>query len=315
MTAIAVTVLHRPVEANALDGWLAAVRAGCDRVDGFVGCVVSVHADERLELAVAVSFAREEQLSAWLDGPAWAALLTDGAAAGIRRASSDLVIVDGEPTPAGVGVFRHSVLAGRVDEFTSAQAALVDVSTAFAGYEGTVVLPTSASGEWLSLIRFRTERLLAAWLGSRQRAEALPSLRSTLLKDFSTMSSTTPLGTTVRTSNGKTVMTPNWKSAMLVLLVLYPTVMVLSRFFGPMLDAVGAEPWLALWVSQVVSVSALQWWLMPAVTRPFRRWLDPVDGAGRRISVLGGAAVVALYAVTLAVFASVKWLQFWDYVD
>ena len=76
-------------------------------------------------------------------------------------------------------------------------------------------------------------------------------------------------------------MTPNWKSAMLVLLVLYPTVMVLSRFFGPILDRVGAEPWLALWVSQIVSVSALQWWLMPTVTRPFRNWLDP----GRRGSV------------------------------
>ena len=71
MTAIAVTVLHRPVEAHALDGWLAAVRAGCDRVGGFVGCVVSVHADERLELAVAVSFAREEQLSAWLGDAEW----------------------------------------------------------------------------------------------------------------------------------------------------------------------------------------------------------------------------------------------------
>jgi antibiotic biosynthesis monooxygenase (ABM) superfamily enzyme len=315
VTAIAVTVLHRPVQAPALDGWLAAVRAGCDRVDGFVGCVVSVHPDERLELALAVEFADEAQLCAWLDGPEWAALLVSGAAAGIRRASSDLVIDDGEPTPAGVGVFRHSVLAGRVDEFTSAQSALVDVSAGFAGYEGTVVVPTSVPGEWLSLIRFRTERQLAGWLGSRQRAEALPSLRSTLRKDFSTMSSTTPLGTTVRTSNGKTVMTPNWKSAMLVLLVLYPAVMVLSRFFGPMLDAFGAEPWLALWVSQVISVSALQWWLMPAVTRPFRRWLDPVDGAGLRISVIGGVTVVALYAVTLAVFASVKWLQFWDYMD
>lgn len=207
------------------------------------------------------------------------------------------------------------MLAGRVDEFASAQAALVDVSAGFAGYEGTVVVPASAPGEWLSLIRFRTDRQLAAWLGSRQRAEALPSLRSTLEKDFSTMSSTTPLGTTVRTSNGKTVMTPNWKSAMLVLLVLYPTVMVLSRFFGPTLDAIGAEPWLALWVSQIVSVSAMQWWLVPAVARPFRRWLDPVDGAGWRISVIGGATIVALYVATLAVFASVKWLQFWDYVD
>ena len=35
-------------------------------------------------------------------------------------------------------------------------------------------------------------------------------------------------------------MTPNWKSAMLVLLVLYPTVMLLSRFLGPIVDGFGA---------------------------------------------------------------------------
>jgi hypothetical protein len=143
----------------------------------------------------------------------------------------------------------------------------------------------------------------------------LPGLRSSLARGFSAVSQPTPFATTVRVQNGKTLMTPNWKSAMLVLLVLYPTVMVLSRFFGPTLDGLGAEPWLALWVSQIVSVSALQWWLMPAVTRPFRKWLDPVDGASCRISVIGGVVVVVLYAVTLAVFASVKWLQFWDYLD
>ena len=150
---------------------------------------------------------------------------------------------------------------------------------------------------------------------SDERDEALPGLRSSLTHGFAAVSSTTPFATTVRIQDGRTLMTPNWKSAMLVLLVLYPTVMVLSRFFGPVLDRAGAEPWLALWVSQIVSVSALQWWLMPTVTRPFRNWLDPVDGAASRISALGAAVVVAGYAVTLALFASVKWLQFWDYAN
>lgn len=315
MVAIAVTILHRPDDVDALDGWLAAVRAGCDAVDGFVDFVVSVHADERLALAVAATFANEDQLGTWLDGSAWATLLDAGAARGIRRASSDLVIVEGAPVSPGVGVFRHDVAPGRDDDFTAAQAILAETSSTFAGYQGTVVLPTGVAGAWLSLITFRTEKLLVAWLSSGQREHALPPLRSTLVRDFSTISSTTPLGTTVRIENGRARLTPNWKSAMLVLLVLYPTVMVLSRFFGPMLDRVGAEPWLALWVSQIVSISALQWWLMPTVSRRFRRWLDPVDGAGLRTSALGAAVVVAGYAVTLAVFATVTWLQFWDYRD
>jgi hypothetical protein len=89
--------------------------------------------------------------------------------------------------------------------------------------------------------------------------------------------------------------------------------MLLSRFFGPVLDGWGAAPWLALWISQVVSIALLQWWLMPLASRVFRRWLDPIDGAGVAVSVRGAVVVVALYALTLALFASITWLQYWDY--
>ena len=94
---------------------------------------------------------------------------------------------------------------------------------------------------------------------------------------------------------------------------LYPTVMLLSRFLGPQLDRLGAEPWLAMWLSEVASVSALQWLLMPFAAARMRRWLDPVDGAGPAVTLRGAAVVVAVYAVTLTIFATVTWLQFWDY--
>jgi antibiotic biosynthesis monooxygenase (ABM) superfamily enzyme len=183
------------------------------------------------------------------------------------------------------------------------------------GYEGTVLIPADQQGEWLSIVRFRTGPHLSQWLRSAQRTDALAGLRSTLSKDFSTISNTTPFGTTVRIEDGRTLMTPNWKSVMLVLLVLYPTVMLLSRFLGPVVDSAGAAPWLGLWISQVVSVGAMQWWLMPAVSRPFRKWLDPVDGAGVRVSLTGAVVILVLYALTFTVFATVHELQFWDYAD
>ena len=42
-----------------------------------------------------------------------------------------------------------------------------------------------------------------------------------------------------------------------------------------------------------------------------RRWLDPVDGAGLRISLRGAAVAVIVYAASLTVFATVEWLQYW----
>lgn len=313
VSATAVTVLVRPVDPAGLDAWLADLAASARSADGFVESTTSVHPDERLDLAIAVTFRDESLLNGWLDGPARAGVLRAGAERGYHRAAADLVLVDGEPTPPGVAVFRHAVTAGRVDEFIGAQCGLTASSAQFAGYEGTVVLPPGGSGEWTSLIRFRTERLLAGWLKSTERQDALSPLRSTLDREFSTFTQTTPFGTTVRIEDGRTKLTPGWKSAMLVLLVLYPTVMLLSRFVGPILEGMGAGPWLTIWLSQVLSVSLLQWVLMPFAVRRMRRWLDPVDGAGLRVTLRGVGIVVAGYVLTLAIFATITWLQYWDY--
>ncbi len=88
------------------------------------------------------------------------------------------------------------------------------------GHEGTVQLPADQNGEWMSMVRLRTGLQLSQWMRSAQRTEALSGLRSTLSQDFATVSNTTPFVTTVRIEDGRTLMTPNWKSAMLVLLVL-----------------------------------------------------------------------------------------------
>lgn len=313
MSAIAVTIFHRPANRAAFDAWADGLLAAARTAPGFVDAVVSVHADPRLEPAVAATFATEGQLHAWLDGQAHAAVLRDGRAHGVHQASTDLVVVEGEVTPPGIAVFRHAVSAGREDDFISAQGDLTGASSQFSGYEGTVVFPPGSGTQWMTLIRFRTEKLLSGWLKSPQRSDALPSLRSALERDFSTFSHTTPLGTTVRFENGEAEMTPSWKTAMLVLMVLYPTVMLLTRFVGPVLDRFGAQPWLAMWLSEVASVSLLQWVLMPFAVNRMRRWLDPVDGSSARVSLRGAAVVVAVYAVTLAVFAGITWLQFWDY--
>jgi hypothetical protein len=156
----------------------------------------------------------------------------------------------------------------------------------------------------------RTDHQLQSWLNSPQRKQALPQLRSQLAEDFSVVAHSTPFGSILRVQDGTTRVTPNWKTAMLVLLVLFPTVMTLSRFLGPVLDNAGAEPWLSMWTSQIVSVGLMTWFLMPVVTSWFRRWLDPVDGASVRVSVIGAGVVLLGYVATLALFATVTWLQF-----
>lgn len=302
----AVLVFHRGGD-GPFSEWATTVTSAAAAAPGCTSTRVSVDGGS-FEPAVAVTFTGATELDAWLDR---ADVLRAG---GWLPASPAILLATDEPPPAGIAAFRHQLNVGKAAEFLESQRELATAAHGFSGYEGTVLFVDE--GEALSVLRFRTDRHLAGWMSSRQREDALPGLRSSLTAEFAPVSGTTAFGTTVRTDGGRLLMTPNWKSAMLVLLVLYPTVMLLSRFLGPMLDRwFGAEPWLALWLSQVVSVVLMQWWLMPWASRPFTRWLDPVDGAGWRSSLAGAAVILVLYGATLLLFDSVTWLQFWDYVS
>lgn len=311
----AVTVFHRCDDESGFVTWARQLLDSARVAQGHLSGRVSVLDDPHLDWAVAVTYSDATAMHGWLDSEQRAGLLAAGRQRGFWTSSGDLVVSAAGPASPGVGVFRHTVTAGKESEFLTMQARLSAAAVRLAGHEGTALLPADAPGEWISVVRYRTGPQLSAWMRSPERAQALHGLRSTLSRDFSAVSNTTPFATTVRVENGRTLMTPNWKSAMLVLLVLYPTVMLLSRFLGPVLTDVGAQPWLSLWVSQIVSVIAMQWWLMPAASKPFRRWLDPVDGASAGVSAVGAVVIVAVYAVTLTLFASVHELQFWDYRD
>lgn len=309
---MAVTIFDGAADPEVFDAWISDVRSTAEAVPGFVAFAASISLDAPLDWALAVTFESEDSVHQWLDGATWKHLVRAAAARGFLRLSSDLVIIEGAVIPTGVAIVSSSVSSGMEADFQTAHIKLTTAASQFSGYEGTAVFPPGASGKWLSLIRFRTERQLSAWLRSPQRDEVLPPVRSSLTRDFSVLAQTTPFGTTVRNVDGKAKMTPSWKTAMLLLMVLYPMVMLQSRFVAPVIGKLGAQPWLSVWLSQILSVVLMQWWLMPAVSSWCRRWLDPVDGASRRISLRGAAVAVIVYAASLTAFATVEMLQYWN---
>jgi antibiotic biosynthesis monooxygenase (ABM) superfamily enzyme len=309
-----VFVAFHDVRADEFDAWYNEVREVVAQASGHVHTSSAEHAQR----AVALTFDSEEALQRWLDSADWARLLDAGMRRGIRREFSDLVVIEGREPPTGAAMFLHTVRRDDVAGFIEAQRTLMDLNTAASGYEYAVLLgPRPLDGdteEWSAVLKFRNDALLADWIESPDRASALGQLRSHLTQEYSSSFERNTFGSIVRVKDGKSTITPNWKAAMMVLLVLYPTVMTLSRFVGPVLDGWGAEPWLSMWLSQILSVSLLTYALMPLATWVFGFWLDPDRGSSVRVSVLGAAVVCLVYAATLTVFASVRWLQFWDYV-
>jgi uncharacterized protein len=316
--AVAVTVFHRPSDAAAFVAWTEQLRARAAVQPGFRSFQVVSPAEPEFDWAVLSGFGSVTELDAWLDSPERRELIRVGRGQGAHRAATEMVLRGKEPPGGGTGAIEHLVEAGHEDEFVAAQQRLVQLSASFPGFDGAAVVPTGDVDEngrtrWWSVLRFRTPSELDGWMRSAERAEALPALRSALGEDFTDLSASTPFGSIVRVHDGQARATPNWKSAMMVLLVLYPTVMLLSRFVGPVFTSWGVPQWLSMWLSQILSVGLMTWFLMPWVTGWFRRWLDPVDGAGRRVSLTGAVVAATVMAVCLAVFGTVTWLQFWRY--
>ncbi|QUR67531.1 antibiotic biosynthesis monooxygenase [Mycobacterium spongiae] len=299
----AITLFHPPSDPEGFATWVAEYRAAARRAHGYVGALESVHATEYLDWALKVSFASAELLESWLDSAERQALLIEGQAQGYWRSAPDLIIAEGELPPANVAVFLHSVAPGKEAEFVAAHGDLKLATSAFLGYQGTAIFPADSSGQWMTVIRFRTAGQLTAWVQSPERRDALPQLRDKLTRDFAELSSSAPFGSTVRVADGQTRITPAWKTAMLVLLCLYPTATVITMELSPALNRLGLHQALTMFVGNVTSVALLQWILVPAVSRPFRRWLDPIDGATARVTLVGVAMVVLAYAALVLLFA------------
>ena len=306
--ATAITIFHRAADPEQFDAWANDYVACARQSEGFTGSRVSVHR-EIFDSGVEVTFRTADQLDEWLDGSARRALLRGGEAIGHWRRAADLVFTANH-LPDGVAIFMHSVAPGKEAEFAAIQNHLASLTTQFSGNEGTVWFPPDSSGEWKSVLRFRTADQLLTWLRSPERAAALPAVRENLSRSFSELRRNAPFGSVVRTDYGETRITPGWKTAMVVFLCLYPTTMLLSRFLGPELSHFGFARWLVVFISNITSVVLLQWVLVPRTSQAFRRWLDPIDGAGLRTSLIGAAVIGLSYAVMLVIFGSVTWLHY-----
>jgi len=304
--ATAITLFHPPSDPQRFGRWAASYIASARHTSGYVSERESVQGGRQLDWAIEVSFDSTQNLDDWLDGAQRQAALREGEAQGFWRSASDLILIEGELPPANLGAFLHSVAPGKEAEFIAAQVDVTLASSRYPGYQGTILFPADSSGQWMSVLRFRTAGQLNEWIRSRERQAALPRLRGGLTRDFAELPRSAPFGSTVRIADGQTKITPGWKSAMLVVLCLYPTVILLSKSLAPAMTQLGVGPALSVFLGNVVSVALLQWVLVPAASLPFRRWLDPIDGAPARIS-MGGAAVVGVaYVVLLLIFTVVS---------
>lgn len=163
----------------------------------------------------------------------------------------------------------------------------------YPGYQGIYLQPPvpGRPGKWTTLLRFDSPDSLESWFESEERkallAEAEKFISST---QFQKMSNSFPGWFPVDQLTGKGP--ANWKSAMLVMLGLYPIVMIEIWMLSSAENTWNAA--LRTFLNLVISVSFTTWVSMPLFVKQFGWWLLPAEDSPPSVHVKGFAIVSAL---------------------
>ncbi|WP_405681914.1 antibiotic biosynthesis monooxygenase [Streptomyces sp. NBC_01238] len=273
--------------------------------DGFQGTELYPPAsDEDNEWVVVFRFSGLDQLTAWLKSNVRRQLLEEGRPLFDGAPAQEVLSGGTSVEDVVTAVISHEVRPWREGDFMRWQDKILKEQGRHPGFMGSELFKPvkGVQDRWVVAFRFDTRAHLEEWLNSEARERLLSEGRDyfgsyDVRKIGSAFSGWFRFGQ--GTEEGAP---PNWKQAMSVVLALYPTVMILNLTVGTWLSRLGMAGYLALFISNVLSVSVLTWLLMPLVNRVFAFWLLPSRARSVGVHVTGAVIVAACWAVLITVF-------------
>jgi hypothetical protein len=281
--------------------WQEDVNRAVSEFSGYLGNDVATSA-ETDEWTVIYRFDSKSHLASWLESPERDEMLGQGADLFDGPVSQHVLVRDADTDVVTV-VVSHPVAAPDEEAFLAWQDRVTDAERQFDGFRGAELFRPvpGVQDEWTALYRFDTDEHLNAWLESPQRQRLLDQGKR--FKEFKLHRISSPFGSWFEPPEGEGAGEgpAQWKTALSVLVGLYPTVVLLT------LAVHGAWPTAELWVSlligNILSVSLLTWVVMPVVTRALRFWLAAEDSrASARLDAIGALVSVAFLAFAAFVF-------------
>lgn len=197
-------------------------------------------------------------------------------------------------------VIVQRVPAAEVEWFLDWQRGVTAAAEGFNGYSGTDVYPPAGGqgGDWVVVISFADEQALRGWLDSPLRKQWVEKLQARV-GEFALQVIPGGFGSWFagRMHSPDGTPPPDWKMALVVLLGLYPTVMLLTLFPGPYTEPLGLA--LAMLIGNALSVTILQWAVMPVLNNLSASWLG-ANAAKQRALSLGGLLVILVLLAGMA---------------
>jgi antibiotic biosynthesis monooxygenase (ABM) superfamily enzyme len=195
----------------------------------------------------------------------------------------------------------HRVTPDGAERFLEWQRGITAVTTEFPGYQATDIYPPAeGQPEWVVIIHFDHPEALQRWLGSPLRAEWLAKLKGTEARFWlKTLPSGFGAWFTGSLGQSEGALPPSWKMVLSVLLSLYPMVMLLTIFVGPYTKRLGLVT--DMLISNALSVSLLQWAVMPVLQIVLDPWLR-ASGLRRKAITIWGLVLILLTLAGLMLF-------------
>ncbi|MDR3636018.1 MAG: hypothetical protein P4L84_19605 [Isosphaeraceae bacterium] len=197
------------------------------------------------------------------------------------------------------------VPAAAVDWFLEWQEGVTNAAEGFPGYSGTNIFPPTDGQreEWVVIVNFEDDASLNAWLESPVRGEWLKELWEKV-GEFDLQRLSGGFGPWFAGASGSRGEGPSaWKMALTVLLALFPTVMLLTIFVAPYTAPLGLA--LSMLIGNALSVSILQWGVMPVLTRLLGPWLSATYARQKAVTLAGSFAIFLALGVLVVIFRQV----------
>lgn len=171
-------------------------------------------------------------------------------------------------------IFARRVRPGAEERYEEWLHGIHEAASGFPGAQGiTVLRPGEGRAEYIAIVQFDEPANLERWMESPERAAWLAKLDDLTLDAGEVATMTGMERWFTLPDRSVTQAPPRYKTAILVLLGLYPLVLLLNPVLRPLIGDWPTAP--RTLVSLVISIALMVWVVMPRLTRLFFGWLYP----------------------------------------
>jgi len=293
-----------PGSQDAFTAWKGRYDTAVAKFPGYISSDI-VPPDEHSDMwTMVLNFSSSAELNAWQQSKERAAVmgelfpLVSGGNIGevMKKETPD----SGQPATNVTQVILSQIKPGMEDVYRAWAARIQQAQSQYPGYRGMYLQPPAFNGgHWTTLLRFDTTEHLEAWLAAPERAKLLQESKAFIEnEELMRLATSFPGWVPINPVTGKGP--PDWKTALLILLGLYPIVVIELRFLNPILR--GLDSSLATFIGNALSVAGTTFITMPLFVRAFGWWLFVDENSSKRTTPAGLAILVGLFAAEVAFF-------------